>query len=303
MGLRKNESLLIIYDENKAEIAKDFLKQSKKISSKVKLMQIPVAKVNSQEPPEHAAKEMLKYGVIIMLTTKSLSHTLARKNACERGARIASMPNILKETLKRAILIDYDELRKRTQRIKGIFEKGSFVRVTSNKGTDITMKIRKGALFTDTGIYKEKSEWGNIPGGEFAISPLEGTAEGIFFVDASMAGVQKLKNPIKVTVKKGFAVKIEGGREAEELKKLLEGLKDPNVYNIAELGIGTNDKAKVSGNILEDEKVLGTAHIALGDNFSLKGNIRAATHLDGVFHKPTIYVDAKKIMENGRLLV
>ena len=78
---------------------------------------------------------------------------------------------------------------------------------------------------------------------------------------------------------------------------------DNNVFNIAELGIGTNHGAKIIGEVLEDEKVLGTAHIAIGTNISNGGRIKAPVHLDGVFTKPTIYVDGKKIIENGKMLV
>ena len=104
-------------------------------------------------------------------------------------------------------------------------------------------------------------------------------------------------------VKKGFVVDIQGGEEALELKKMLENFNNKKVYNIAELGIGTNDKAIISGNVLEDEKVLGTAHIAVGNNTAYGGKCNAPCHLDGVFRNPTIFADDKKIMEKGRLLV
>ena len=108
-----------------------------------------------------------------------------------------------------------------------------------------------------------------------------------------MAGVGKVKN-MKITVEDGYATKIQGDR-SRKLKKILEDIKDKDAYAIAELGIGTNDKAVITGNILEDEKVLGTAHIALGNNRSYGGKIDVPVHLDGVFHKPTIIVDNKKI--------
>jgi leucyl aminopeptidase (aminopeptidase T) len=73
--------------------------------------------------------------------------------------------------------------------------------------------------------------------------------------------------------------------------------------NIAEFGIGTNDMAKLSGILLEDEKVKGTIHIALGNNITMGGSVNVPIHLDGVVKKPTVYLDGKLLMRNGELLI
>ena len=73
--------------------------------------------------------------------------------------------------------------------------------------------------------------------------------------------------------------------------------------NIAEFGIGTNENAKITGNILEDEKVIGTCHIALGNNAGFGGKVNVQLHIDGIIKKPTIFVDNKKILDDGRLLI
>ena len=97
-----------------------------------------------------------------------------------------------------------------------------------------------------------------------------------------MAGLGVVKGkPIRVEVKDGFAINISGGVQAKKLDATL------NKYgqlarNIAEFGIGTNYKAKLSGVLLEDEKVMGTIHIALGDNKSMGGTVDIPIHLDGV---------------------
>jgi len=305
MGLSQNESCLIIFDKNKVEIANVMLQEAQKICSKVELLEIPVAKVNSFEPNTNVSNKMLKYDVIMIVTTKSLTHTQARKKACKNGARIASMPNILQESMKRAIDLDYKAMKQRTQKIKKLMDNGIFIKITTAQGTDIEMHLRTGKTVASYGLFRKKGESGNLPSGEAFMAPIEGSANGVFVVDASMAGIKdiKLKNPIEITVEKGIATQIQGEGEAVELYNMLEKLNDPNVYNIAEIGIGTNDKAMICGNVLEDEKVLGTAHIALGDNSTFGGNVKAATHVDGVFRNPTIFIDKKKIMENGKLLI
>ena len=299
MGLKQGESCLIIYDKNKERVAKAFYVRSKKITGNVRLLEKPVGKMDSEEPPRYIAKEMLKYDVIIIVSTKSMSHTLARKRAVDSGARLASMPNITEHAMK-ALDIDYSKMKKLNEKIKKILKGGVELRLITEKGTDIKMKIREDVK-DDGGIYNQKGRWGNLPSGEVAFAPFEGTTGGIYVVGASMSGIGLLKSPIKITVKNGKAIKIEGRKEAERLKKLIAGVK--NSRNIAELGIGTNNRAKITGTVLEDEKVFGTAHIALGDNYSLGGRIQAGCHLDGVIRQPTIFIDGKKLMEKGRLLL
>jgi leucyl aminopeptidase (aminopeptidase T) len=121
-------------------------------------------------------------------------------------------------------------------------------------------------------------------------------------VDGAMAGVGLVREPIRIRVESGYATHIDGGDEAVQLLRLLEP-HGRDGRNIAEFGIGTNDRAILSGVILEDEKVLGTIHVALGDNKSMGGTIRVASHLDGLVRRPTVWLDDQPVMEDGRLLV
>jgi leucyl aminopeptidase (aminopeptidase T) len=108
--------------------------------------------------------------------------------------------------------------------------------------------------------------------------------------------------PIRITVKDGYAAEITGGESARRLIALLEPHGEDG-RTVAEFGIGTNDKAILTGVILEDEKVMGTIHIAFGDNKSMGGTVRVASHLDGLITRPTVWFDDRVVMEGGRLLV
>ena len=300
LGVKPHEKVLIITDKERLDIAKDILEQAKKISD-AKLIEIPVGKVAGEEPPEQLAKEMPEYDVIIAPTTKSLTHTNALKVACFSGARAATLPGITKDMLERAIPIDYNVMATETNKIADILNKGKQVHITTKAGTDIKFSIENRTTKPDTGMLKGPGIYGNLPAGEAFLAPVENTANGKIVFDASMIG--KIKTPITVEVEDGFVVKIQGKEEAEELKKVLESIKDKNAYNIAELGIGTNPKAIISGNVLEDEKVKGTAHIAVGKNSSFGGKIDVPIHLDGIFENPTISVDGKTIIQDGEFLV
>ena len=304
LALKQYESFLVIYDENKKDIAELILEASKKISHSSDSFQIPVGKINGEEPSEEASKKMLEYDVIVFATTKSLSWTQARMDATEKGARIGSMPGITQDIIERAIDVDYEDMKAMTNKIADVLDKGKQVRVTTQLGTDITFDIfGRDAHGRKAGFFTEKGDWGNLPEAEAFISPVEGKTNGVYIVDASQAGVGKIVEPIKITVKDGFAVSVEGGKKASEFKQMLDDVNDKNAFNIAELGIGTNKKAKVIGVVLEDEKVYGTAHIALGKNKGFGGMVDVPIHVDGVFNKPTIYVDEKMIMKDGELMI
>lgn len=302
MGLKDNESILIVTDSKLRKIGDAFLESALTITSRTELEEIPIPKVSGAEPPQEIANDMLNYHVNILVTTKSLSHTNARKRASEKGIRITTLPGINEDIMNRCIDIDYDSLKERTQKITEILNQGNDVKITTSLGTNLTFSIKnRNALGDDAGIYNKKGAFGNLPAGESYIAPTEGTANGIFIVDASFAGIGILQEPIKITVKDGYAIDFEG-HDAEKLKELVESV-GKEARNIAEFGIGTNDKATISGNVLEDEKVLGTCHIALGNNTGFGGKVNVPLHLDGIIKKPTISIDSKEVMESGKLLI
>jgi len=240
--------------------------------------------------------------VILCPTTKSLTHTNARRAASALGKRIATFPGITKEVMIRGLNADYNKIAALTLKLTKLMNKTDLIRVTAPNGTDISMSIKGRKTIPSKGLFHNKGESGNLPTGEAFAAPIEGKSEGVFVADGSFAGIGVLKTPIKVKVEKGLATEITGGEEANKLINMLEKFGSKG-RNIAEIGIGTNDKVKLSGILLEDEKKLGTVHIALGDNKSMGGNVNVPIHLDGVILKPTVYFDGKIIMQNGKLLV
>jgi len=301
LGLKDNEKFLIVTDPELNHVAKIFYEQAKKITNDVKLIGIQIPKVHGTEPSSEVAKEMLNYDVELMITSKSLSHTNARINASSKGARIVTMPGITEDILERTIDIDYDKLMKVHEKLGKIIDNGREVKIETELGTDFSFSIdgRKG-LGRDAGLFTRKSSFGNLPTGEIFVAPVEGGANGVFMVDASFGGIGKLEEPLKVYVEKGYVVKVEG-KKANILNELLDSV-GGETRNIAEFGIGTNEKAKITGNILEDEKVIGTCHIALGNNIGFGGKVNVQLHLDGIIKKPTIFVDDKKIMDDGKFM-
>jgi leucyl aminopeptidase (aminopeptidase T) len=298
--VKKGESVLVITDQPERKIGYAFWEAAKEAVTEAMLLEILPRSSNGEEPPESVAKFMKDFDVLIIPTSKSMSHTNARREACEAGARCVTLPGILEDTMERTLNADYQEIAKRSVKLAEMVSRGKTARVTTPAGTDVTMSIEGRECHADTGLVHSPGDFSNLPAGEAYIAPLEGTANGIMVVDGSMVG--KVKKPIRIVLKDGFATEITGGRSAEELERMLEPFGQPG-RNIAELGIGTNHKARIVGSVLEDEKVMGTVHMALGDNKSMGGNVSVQSHLDGILLKPTLWIGDEKIMEHGELLI
>jgi leucyl aminopeptidase (aminopeptidase T) len=245
---------------------------------------------------------MTQYDVVLCPTSKSLTHTDSRRNASAKGVRVATLPGVTEEVMVRCMNADYKEIAARTVRICELMRTTKVIRVKAPAGTDITLPIEGREAHASSGVFRDKGLYGNLPTGEAYLAPLEGLSNGVVVVDGSMASVGMVDEPIRITVRDGYATDITGGESARRLIALLEP-HGKDGRTVAEFGIGTNDKAILTGVILEDEKVMGTIHIAFGDNKSMGGSVRVASHLDGLVKQPTVWFDDRVIMEQGRLLV
>ena len=259
--------------------------------------------MHGQEPPKQVADLMKMFDVVLCPTTKSLTHTNARREASALGSRIATFPGITEEIMIRGLNADYKKIANLTNKLTEILTGVKIIHVKAPNGTDIILDVEGRKAISSKGLFHKKGESGNLPTGESYIAPMEGKSNGVFYVDGSMAGIGVIKGkPIRIEVQDGLAIDISGGVQAKKLNSIIEKYGVAG-RNIAEFGIGTNDKVKLSGLLLEDEKVMGTIHIALGDNKSMGGNVNVPIHLDGVVKKPTVFFDDKMIMKNGKLFI
>lgn len=218
-------------------------------------------------------------------------------------------PRITRDSFLRTVPVDYAELRGRCRRIKEVLDKAERIRVTNPGGTDITLGARGRSAFSDDGDFSLPGTGGNLPAGEVFLSPELGTAEGVIVFDGSISCVSGdlvLERPVRALVRDGFVTEVEGDSEAAEVRRSLEdgaesarrmaaeGRISPekgvqyarNARNLGELGIGLNPRARITGNMLEDEKVLRTCHFAIGSNYD--EDAPALVHFDGLVSEPTI---------------
>jgi leucyl aminopeptidase (aminopeptidase T) len=303
LGLSKGESCLVVCDPDRENLGTAIYKAASRITSEAgfNVIQPPGPEGWHSDTLARLEEKIQGYDVILLATSRSLSHTDARRRAVRKGARLASMPGITKETFIRAARPDYQKVSDRSRRLSGILSAASTVSVKTSLGTDITFSVSGMEGHVDSGLYIRKGTWGNIPAGEASVGPREGTAEGCIVVDWSMSTIGRLIEPLHMDVRKGRAIDIRG-RQADMLIERLKRFGD-QAFTIAEFGLGTNDCAQLCGLTLEDEKVLGTAHLALGNNVSFGGSTSVPIHLDGVLTSPTVLIDGETIIEQGRSLI
>ena len=240
---------------------------------------------------------------VIALSNHSTSHTRFRDLLTSvAGVRYASMPLFEVDMLWGSMSADWGAIEKRSRLVASVVDGASRARITTPDGTDITFSIEGRAPMLDTGMLKEPGSFSNLPAGEVYLAPVEGTAEGVLVLN--WAPNRKLVSPIKVRVYNGRAHEVSGDEPfvAEFIGNLD---RFPDNRNLAELGIGMNDRASRPDNVLESEKILGTIHIAFGDNSSMGGKVSTPFHQDFVFFQPTLTVEknglAQAIIIDGRL--
>lgn len=289
LAIKDGECILIITDDSRRALAGQFLEAATECGYATELATVPIPEVHGIEPPAAVARQMLAADVVLIITAKSLSHTKARVDATEKGARIATMSGVTEDILRRFSEVDLPQMKARTNALADILDRGASVLLTSERGTELTFSIagriahgRKASIFDQPGY------WGNIPCGEAFIAPVEDSVNGKLVVDASIAGIGLVDRTTSFSIAAGKIAGIEGGAAARQIESLLD---HPAKRQVAEFGIGTNDKARITGTTIEDEKALGTCHIAFGNNRFFGGTNEVSFHVDCVMRAPTIVVD------------
>lgn len=303
--VKPKDKVLIITDMFKFNLVNVLAGVTKERGAEVIVSIMKPRKKAGQEPPVSVSEAMKEADVVFSVVSYSITHTHAVKNAVSCGARIIVMTDFTEDLMiQGGIEANFDELKPICKKVANRLAEGKKVRLTTPGGTDLQMDItgrRGNALY----CVVEPGEFSTVPTVEANTSPIEGSANGKIVVDASIPylGIGLLKEPIQVEVRNGFITKIEGGYQADILKKDLESQKDKNVFNIAEMGLGLNPKCRMIGIMLEDEGVMGTAHIGIGTSITLGGNIKTSCHYDLIMWKAKVEVDGKVIIEDEQVKI
>ncbi|WP_080801157.1 aminopeptidase [Arabiibacter massiliensis] len=300
LGLGEDETLLVVTDDATREVGELFYRAARSLGRRALILQMPVGRVAGEEPPAAVAAAMREADVALCPTAQSVTHTNARIEAAKSGTRVVTMPGVTMDMLREgAACADYAEVERRTRELTERLTRARTARIEKD-GHMLELSLDGRAGVASPGIYREPGASGNFPSGEAYIAPLETEANGSVVIDGSMVGIGTLAEPLVAVIERGRLVRMEGadanGPYAEQLAVLFER---PENGTVAELGIGTNEAAKLCGIILEDEKLYGTVHVAFGTNTSFGGVTKADCHLDGIILRPTLYLDDHLVIRDG----
>ncbi|MEC8249993.1 MAG: aminopeptidase [Candidatus Thermoplasmatota archaeon] len=311
MDIRRGENVLIVCDPTTGEIGQALHEATIKKSERVLLIVMPKAKHHGEEPPTPVANLMRQQQVVLAPTKYSLTHTRAVRQAVRDGARVATMPGITNDMFTHGgMAADFNKIKQRISNLGPYFRRRRIVNVKSKEGTDITFEVNwRDWKLDDNGICNRPRMLTNLPAGKAFIMPREGTMNGVLIIDGSWDSTL-LDEKIELQIEDGMVIDVKGGQiaanirqEFGEVAKKLRSKDRENVWTVAEFGFGMNDQARMGGNVLEDEKRLGTCYFSIGDNTTLGGSSAVGIHIPGVLTNPSVWLDDSQILQDGEFIL
>lgn len=239
--------------------------------------------------------------VMLAVSGRSLTHTRFRRLLTAGGhVRAATMPGVEPAMFDGVMTADWPLVAARSRTVAGLLSRASRAVIRSGRNRLLELDLAGRPGIADTGLLTEAGAFGNLPGGEAFIAPIEGRAHGVLAV-----GPRENPEAARILIEGGRLVGLEG--ESPWFGRLREALDaHHDAANVAELGVGTNEKAAASDSILEAEKILGTVHVAFGDNAGFGGAVAVPFHQDFVVYGPSLQLhcdgEVVDVLRSGEFL-
>ncbi|MDG6220280.1 MAG: aminopeptidase [Candidatus Thermoplasmatota archaeon] len=294
LQVKQGDNVFIVTDESKEDVGDVFIKGAKSLGANIikyrlpdnirPLMDIPSDLVNAFRKPDVVINAFSGYAEETPFRIKLTDLEM------ELGARVGHAPGITMDMIVYGPMqADYKSLAAKALSLMSRFEGVVEAHITAPSGTDFTVNIHNRGFQHDIEVLP--GSIGNLPAGEIWCAPVEDSLNGVVVCDGSIGDVGAVKSPLSLYIEKGRLVAMETEEKGmvSRLEKLLSV--DDMARIVGELGIGLNPNARITGNLLEDEKAGKTAHIAFGRNTEMPGGRNfSQTHRDFLFHLPTMTV-------------
>ncbi len=299
LGLVPGERLQVVADPPQHELAWKMVRAVAGLRLDCRLVPIGMVERAGAAPEGFRAELLARAEAALLVTSRSLSHTVARRRACrELGVRIASMPGLTAGMLARLFRPGIaPAVAARTEALAELLRGARRIEAFHPNGTELRLELGGRHVYTDNGLYTTTGRFGNLPAGEVSFAPLAGTLRGAAVVDVAFAGIGAV-SALRLTLEHGGLVAVEGEAAPVVLELLAEG---PDRV-AGEFGIGTNHLARPGAITLEAEKAIGTIHLGFGDNLSFGGENRARGHWDAVLSCSRLVVDGRELDPSGELI-
>ncbi len=298
LAVQPGENVLVVADPGTRLIGEALRDAAAQAGADGVLAVMDQRESHGSEPPRAIAAAMSACDVFIAPTSRSLSHTQARKRASDAGIRGATLPGVTEDMLARVMAVDFELMAARSRAVAELLDEANRARLTCPRGSDFTFELTGRSGLADDGDLTAAGAFGNLPAGEGFIAPLSGSGR---IVASSLAELGLGDEPATLTVQDGRIAEGHGGLGPEFAALLLAHGELGG--NLAELGVGTNDCARLTGNVLEDEKILGSVHVAFGASAGIGGNVSVPIHLDAVVIDASLEIGGRPVLEVGRYVL
>lgn len=308
MGVREGERILIVTDTRRpASVTSVLCEAAVVCGAEPVVVTMPPRGIGGQEPPATVAAAMAAGDVVICQASYALVHTEAVRGALAAGRRVLEFWGVEEEMLVAGgLTADYDAVDAVGAQLTRLLAGARVARLRTAAGTDLSVQIAGRAIIPlgGTPVSAGGGLLCSLPGGEIAISPLEGSAEGVL-VDPFLLEKRDIGHrtePVNIEVRSGYVTNVEGGREAQILRRMLDEA-DHSARNIAEFALGTNRWCRPWSGLREAKKAYGTAHVAIGDSRSIGGTVESAVHMDMIFTDAVVSIDDRVVLSEGTIHV
>jgi len=265
----------------------------------------PTAPTGSMEPPAPIAAAITNTDVWIEYAYATVQHCPSWRKSLENGCRYINLTGMDVEMMVKTITnVDYDAVIELGEFFKETIESADEIIVKSDNGTDL-IAYNRGRRVRHSGQKATKKGYPVMLAGQISWCPIESTINGTLVFDGALwppAELGLLKKPVKLELKEGRIVSIEGDLEARLFESWLKSFNDENMYRLAHYSLVFNPGVlKPTGRIVEDERVFGGIEFGIGSQgAAIMGECwAAASHTDGTILKPTIILDGEVFEENG----
>lgn len=304
-AVKPGEVVVISTDTNKLRIAEALAAATVGVGGEPVVVMITPTGAHGAQLPEPVVAACREADVFFLPTTYSQTHTDARIQAINAGARGCTMCEITEDCLcGSTVLADYEELDVIGRKLGAALDETSMVRVTTDSGTDLKGVVTGRPVQYETGLFRNPGEFAAFPNSEINISPIEGTVEGTAVVDVRIMGIGVVDEaPVTCRFENGELVGAEGGPVATRFWEMMQGYGDSTALNTAEFGIGLNKLGRIYASNLEDLGRLGNFHIGLGSNYAIGGNVKAPCHVDITLRHARVEFDGQAVLDDQTILL
>jgi aminopeptidase len=300
---KRHESLVIFCDDTRINVGTAFQRAAENLALDSILIVLPTSPVAfrkdipSQIGPYLTTKRPQIYINLMRGIREETPFRikLIHLETDDHKTRLGHCPGLTEDMLTNGALAltkaTHRKMQRLADRLIENFKSATCIQLTTLSGTHVSFSVKNRAFFTDTKIDWVSMKWMNLPTGEVIVAPIEDSLEGEIVCDVAIGGIGMLKAPLKLIVEKG-KVRDVVTTDKEVLDRVKTSLQTDEMASVVgEFAFGINSKARFIEEFLESEKVLGTVHLAFGDNTDFPGGKNdSANHMDFLMSKPTVKI-------------